>query len=194
MSKNIMILCGSPRRNGNTNRVVKWFAEGASAAGAEVEIVDTARMNYKTRGCIACMGCQGSEEFQCTIEDEAQPVIARIPEADVLVMATPVYWFGPTAQLKLFMDRMFSLVKEGANEGEFTHPLGGKTMGLISTAGGEIDGGLSIVDEMFHTAAQFLDMKYDSFLVPSSPSDPEEMEGYAKLRKEAEAFGRKLAE
>ena len=188
-----MILCGSPRREGNTNRIVKWVADGAAEGGAEVEIVDAARMNYKTKGCIACMGCQGSDEFLCTIEDEAQPVIARIPEADVLVMATPVYWFGPTAQLKLFMDRMFSLVKEGAAEGEFTHPLGGMTMALISTAGGEIDGGLSIVNEMFHTAALVLDMKYESFLVPSSPSDPEEMEGNAALRKEAEAFGRRLA-
>jgi multimeric flavodoxin WrbA len=150
-------------------------------------------MNYKTKGCIACMGCQGSEEFLCTIEDEAQPVIARIPEVDVLVMATPVYWFGPTAQLKLFMDRMFSLVKEGENEGEYTHELGGKTMALISTAGGEIDGGLSIVNEMFHTAAQFLDMNYDSLLIPSSPSNPEEMVDNLALREEAEAFGRKLA-
>ena len=47
MPRKIVVLCGSPRKKGNTNRVVSWFAEGAGEAGASVEIVDTARLKYR---------------------------------------------------------------------------------------------------------------------------------------------------
>ena len=141
MSKKIMILSGSPRKNGNTNTVVGWFIEGAREAGAEVELIDAASLKSKFNGCIACLGCQKSDKFECEVDDEIKPVLAQIPEKDVLVFATPVYFFGPNAQLKLILDRMYSLIKFKPYTREIVHNLIHIKLGFISTGGGDFNGG-----------------------------------------------------
>jgi len=192
MSQKVLILCGSPRKKGNTNRLAAWFADGAAGSNATVETVDAARLRYKTNGCIACMKCKQSELYECTVEDDAQPVLARMPEFDIIVMATPVYWFSPTAQLKLLMDRMFSLIKTDPATGAYTSPMTGKTLVLLSTAGGDFESGLNAVELTFRTAAKFVEMSYESLLVPNSPADPEDMEQNAALKEQAMALGRRL--
>lgn len=193
MSRKIIILCGSPRKAGNTNRVAAWVEESAAEAGAEVEIIHTARLKYKSSGCIACMECQASDRYECAVEDEAMPLLARLPEADAVVMATPVYWFAPTAQLKVFTDRMFSLIKMNSETGEYVHPMEGKTLALIATGGGDMESGLNCVELTFRTAAAFMNMKFEALLVPQSPTDPADIEKDDSLREHARAFGRRLA-
>jgi multimeric flavodoxin WrbA len=187
----IILVCGSPNTHGSTNRIAGWVAGAAREAGAEVEVVDAAHLDYKTNGCTACMGCQKNRDFRCVIDDEASEIIARMPEADALVFATPVYWHGPTAQLKLLQDRMFSLID--VSEFPFNTPLKGKTMALIGTAGGPLEAGLGLMEQMFTTAAQGLEMSFESLLVPETPRDPEALEQDAGLRERAAAVGRKLA-
>ena len=136
MGKKIVIVCGSPRADGNTNRVVRWVADTARDAGAEIEIIDAAQLDYATNGCTACMGCQKINEYRCVIDDELSPILTRLPEADVVVFATPVYWFGPTAQIKLFIDRMFSLINTGVLPWTTAFENGTTTMAVISTSGG----------------------------------------------------------
>jgi len=192
MARRITFLCGSPRKEGNTNRVVAWVAEAARAAAAEVEIIDLPRLDYKTNGCTACMACKRSEEFRCVVDDEASPILARLPESDALVFATPVYWFGPSAQLKVFTDRMASLVK--FDEGGFRTPFKkDTTMVVISTGGGDLDDGLKLVEQTFRQAAQALGFRFESLLVPHAPMDPGELEGREDIRQKAAALGRLLA-
>ena len=191
MSRKIMIVCGSPRKEGNTNRVVAWVADAAREAGADVEIIDAPRLSYKTLGCTGCMGCQQSEEYRCVIDDDASPILARLPESDVVVLATPVYWFGPTAQLKVFADRMFSLIKF-VNDEPVT-PLAGKTLGVIATAGSAIEHGLGLLEQTYRTAAGLSDLSFESLLVPHAPMRLEKPDEAAAIQREAEAFGRKLA-
>ncbi len=128
MGKRIMVLAGSPRENGNTNTVAGWVAAAVKESGADVEVVDVSRLKSKNNGCIACMGCQKPEKFECTVDDEIKPVLARIPDMDVLVFATPTYFLGPTAQMKLVMDRMYSLIKFDSaavtNRQSPAHPFG----------------------------------------------------------------------
>jgi multimeric flavodoxin WrbA len=195
MSKKIIVLCGSPRKQGNTNTVVNWFVEGAKSAGAQVEVVDAAHLKYKANGCTACMACQKSDKFQCVIDDDASPIIARIPEFDVMVLATPIYWFGPTAQLKLILDRTFALVKFDLKTGEpLPNPASRqKVLALIATAGGDLDGGLNSLDDAFKTAAAFTHCSYDSLLVPLAPLDPRQMVQQTEVKEKALALGRKMA-
>jgi len=61
-----MIICRSPRKNGNTMTLVNWVK-----TRAEVEIIDAAHLNYKTNGCVSCYKRQESDEFKCVIKDEA---------------------------------------------------------------------------------------------------------------------------
>lgn len=192
MAKKIMILTGSPRKNGNTNTVVEWFTAGAKEAGASVELVNVAGLKSKFNGCVACMGCQKSEKFECAVEDEVKPVLARIPSADVLVFATPTYFFGPSAQMKTLLDRMYSLVKFDSTGG-YVHNLGHLTMGVIATAGGGIQPGLQLVEDTFKTIAGFAGSGFDSLLVPNASMTSDDLKQDRDLRNKAEAFGRKLA-
>jgi multimeric flavodoxin WrbA len=191
MACRIMFVCGSPNRRGNTNRVVEWVADAARGAGADVEIVNAAELDYKTTGCIACMACQRNRDFRCAIDDEASQVIARMSEADAVVFASPVYWHGPSAQLKLLLDRMFSLVD--FSRMPFRTALEGRTLAVIGTGGGPMEDGLDMLEMTFHRAADALDLPFDSLLVPLAPQDPADMEQKADVREKAVALGRKLA-
>jgi len=187
MAKKIIILLASPHNNGNTSKVAHWISDGAQDCGADVEMIDLTKLDYKTGGCIACMSCHRSDEYRCVIDDDASPLLARLPQADVLLFATPVYWGGPTAQLKRFMDRMFSLTKF-SDEGEMTHALGNTRFALLATAGGGLDDGLSLTEKVFDFATIASGGEPISLLVPNAHAPDDE------LSEKAAAFGRKLAE
>ncbi len=193
MSKKILVLTGSPRKSGNTNTIVGWFAEGAREMGASVEIVDVARLKSKNNGCVACMGCQKSDKFECVWDDDVKPVLTKIPNYDLLVFATPTYFFGPSAQLKLLMDRMYSLIKFDPARGCYTHNISHLKWALICTGGGDINPGLALVEQTFKTVAGFIGSECDSFLVPNASMYSDELKQDAALREEAMAFGRRLA-
>lgn len=192
MSKKILILCSSPRKQGNTNTVVQWAAAGATEAGGEVECVDVAKLAYKVNGCISCYGCQKSDKYECVIEDEAQPILKRIPDFDVLVFATPIYFFGPNAQLKLIMDRMFSLAKFDPVTGEPRFKRADQSLALIATAAGELGDGLGLTERLFKTIAGFSKVPFLSLLAPGMPHDPKETLRDEALKKRAYEFGRGL--
>ncbi len=193
MAKKIMVLSGSPRKNGNTNTVVNWFAEGANAAGAEVEVVDISKLKSTHHGCIACLGCQKSDKYECAVKDEVQPVIARIPSQDVVVFATPTYFFGPSAQLKSLLDRMYSLIKFNASKGGYDHNLGHLTFAVIATAGGGIEPGLKFIENTFQIIAGFSGADFDSLLVPNASMYNENMKKDQAVQERAKALGRRLA-
>jgi multimeric flavodoxin WrbA len=191
-----MVLCSSPRKHGNTNTVTQWVVDSAKSAGATVEVVDAASLKYKANGCTECMACQKSDKYECVIPDEASDVIRRIPEFDVLVLSTPIFWFGPSAQLKLLLDRTFALVKFDPKTGEpiLNTSSKQKMLCLIATAGGDMeDSGLSLLDESYRNASKMMDCAYDSLLVPLSPTNPKELANNKELQTKAQDLGRRLA-
>lgn len=190
MSKRMIIVTGSPRKNGNTNTVANWVAEAGRAQGAYVEVVDAAGLHIHGHGCTACMKCQTSDKYECAIQDEVSPVIAMIPSFDVVVFATPIYWVGPSAQLKIFLDRTFSLTKSSPQGMKCA--IEGKISGLIATAGGGLEDGLNQTDGMFKTAAGFSDCRYDSLLIPSAPDLPGQMASRSEIKTQAEEFAQRL--
>lgn len=185
-----MVLCGSPRSGGSTDVIVQWAAEGARQAGATVEIIDVTKLTYKSYGCTACMGCQRSKKFACVIPDEATPVLARIPENDILVFATPLYFFGPSAQLKVFTDRMYSLFKFDRASGIIRHNLGHMKCAVISTAGSNEFGSLT---RLFDVFASFLGAQVQSLLIPFV-RDTDTLRSSAAVRQKAIVFGAKLVQ
>ncbi|NLW93951.1 MAG: NAD(P)H-dependent oxidoreductase [Chlamydiae bacterium] len=190
--KKIVILCGSPRRAGNTRTLAEWAAEGARKAGVDVELIDLTGLRYAACGCTSCYGCQRIAEYRCVLNDEASELLARLPAADALVIATPIYFFGPSAQTKVFLDRCFSLAKFD-EEGNATSALKGKTIALIASAGGEIHEGLKIVEDTFRIFAEFVGGPYASFLAPRAPMEEGALARDAILKEKATAFGATLA-
>ncbi len=90
MGKRVLIVASSPRRNGNSNRLVAAFAEGAVQAGHQVKIVWLCEKNISfCRGCLACQ-----QTMRCVIHDDADTIAQQMGAADVLVFATPIFITG----------------------------------------------------------------------------------------------------
>ncbi len=92
----IVILKGSPRQNGNSNWLAGQFAKGAVEAGHEIVEFDCAK--HKVGGCLACNAC--GMNGPCVQQDDFIPLREQLLEADAIVLATPIYYFGVSAQLK----------------------------------------------------------------------------------------------
>ncbi len=166
MPKKILVLSASPKKDGNTSILVDWFSKGARKNGASVEIVQTAFLKYKSTGCISCRECQKIKSYECVINDEARPILKKMIDADVIVMATPLYFFSASAQLKLIFDRMFSLYKWDNEAGTMQTPLKGKALVLIASAFEEV--GLDALERPFRLTADYTKMKFLSLLIPNA--------------------------
>ena len=191
-SRKVMFICGSPNAGGNTRTVVDWIAEGAREAGAEVEIVDATGLAFGANGCRACGDCRKSADFRCAVDDEASPVIASIPDQDVVVFATPVYFMGFSAQLKLLIDRMFSLGKVKDGKYVLAPGLDKTEFAVVATAGGGMDDGLLLVKENMEAITRFFGTPTKSFLVPNADGENGVTAANTELRKQAREFGRSL--
>jgi multimeric flavodoxin WrbA len=192
MSKKVLILFGSPRKHGNTATICGWAADGIREQGSSVKVVDVARLNFKAAGCLSCYACQQSEDFRCIIRDEVSDLIASIPDYDMLVLATPVYFFGFSAQLKQLLDRMFSLYK--FKDDEIIHPLHKLQFGLISCCGGDTGSGLDLVDATVRKIAGLTGKKHQSLLIPFAPHDPATLNDNLEIKEKAVAFGASLVQ
>lgn len=102
MSKKVLILSGSPRKGGNSDILCDEFARGATEAGHEVEKVRVAAKEIHP--CIACYHCRDNGG-KCVFQDDMTEVMQKMIDADVLVLASPVYFYSIDAQLKAVIDR-----------------------------------------------------------------------------------------
>ena len=101
MSKRVLIISSSPRKGGNSETLAAAFAKGAQAAGHQVETVYLREKQYGfCKGCFACL-----KLGRCVIKDDAVEIAAKMHEVDVLVFATPVYYYSVSGQLKTMLDR-----------------------------------------------------------------------------------------
>jgi multimeric flavodoxin WrbA len=101
----IVCLLGSPRENGNSSTIAKRFCDSAGRLGAEVKTFSLNKLEF--RGCQGCMLCKTKLD-KCALEDDLTEVLEAVRSADVLVLASPVYYWDVSAQLKAFLDRTFS--------------------------------------------------------------------------------------
>ena len=108
MSK-ILILQGSPRANGNTAWMAEEYKKAAEAAGHEVTLVNVARK--KVAGCMACGYCRGKGNGACIQKDDMQELFPLMNEAEVLVLAAPIYYFTLCAQIQAPVQRMYCVNK-----------------------------------------------------------------------------------
>ena len=101
MNKKVLILSGSPRKNGNSDLLCEEFMRGAAESGHRVEKIRVAEKNIGF--CRACYACK--ETGVCVIRDDMAEVLQKMIDADVLVLASPVYFYSIDAQLKVVIDR-----------------------------------------------------------------------------------------
>lgn len=127
MSKKIVVITGSPRKNGNSFAMTNAFIKAAEAKGHTVTRFDAAFK--KVGGCHACETCYSTGKA-CSFDDDFNVVAPAILEADVIVFTMPVYWYSIPAQIKGVIDRIYSLVVGGKD-------ISGKECALITCCEGD---------------------------------------------------------
>lgn len=106
---NILVLNGSPRANGNTAAMVKAFVEGAGENGHAITVVDVCKK--KIAGCLACEYCHTKGKGQCIQKDDMQEVYPVLDKAEMIVLASPIYYHSFTGQLQCAINRIYALDK-----------------------------------------------------------------------------------
>ena len=122
MSKKIVVITGSPRKEGNSFAMTDAFIQAAEAKGHTVSRFDAAMM--KIGGCHACETCYKTGKA-CSFDDDFNDIAPAILEADAVVFSMPVYWYSIPAQIKGVIDRLFSFVVGGKE-------IAGKECALIT--------------------------------------------------------------
>lgn len=108
----ILVLNGSPRPNGNTSAMVEAFTEGAKENGHQVDVVNVCQK--KIAGCLACEYCHEKDsghERQCVQQDDMQEIYPLLDAAEMIVLASPIYYHGFTGQLQCAINRIYALDK-----------------------------------------------------------------------------------
>lgn len=144
----VLGFAGSPRVGGNSDILLDEVLAGAAAAGGEVEKVQLNRLSI--RPCQACESCR-TQPQRCVVNDDMQGLYDKLNEADVWVLATPVYWWGPSAQLKLMVDRWYGLPEKREH-------LTGKRAALVVTLGDDDHRTAQPTVQMFSDAFAYLRM------------------------------------
>ena len=176
---NVVVLSGSPRKGGNTDRLAAAFAKGAESQGKTVTHFRVADMTIGgCRGCSFCIENHGA----CVQKDDMPPVLDALRQADAVVFASPIYFFDMSAQLKLAIDRTYALL------GDKT-PV--KRAALLLTCGDkeEVAAEGSIVTYNHILSYQ----KWDNagIIVATGLHAMDDIEGYEELER-AEKLGREI--
>ena len=130
----LVAIAGSPRTNGNSTALLRHAVEGAQERGATAEVLSA--RDLKVAGCLACESCKRSADAVCVQQDDMHAVYAAIRGCDALLLASPVYFYGLTSQIKAIVDRCYALMPfEGVPEGEQPVPriAPGKPLYVITT-------------------------------------------------------------
>jgi multimeric flavodoxin WrbA len=185
--KKILLVMGSPRKEGNSATLAKQVAAGAEAGGAEVESFTLHGMNIQP--CTACNACREEKSKGCVIDDDMEVLYSKLRQADALVISSPIYWFTVSAQTKLFMDRWYALGGPGEEYAAFA----GKRIGIVLTyadvdpfTSGAVNALRTFQDAFNYVGAEIVGMVY------GSASEAGEIARNRDLMGEAYELGKKL--
>ncbi len=152
MGKNIIILNGSPRMRGNTAMLCDALTEGAKSAGHAVVRFDLQRMDI--RGCLGCVKGGGDAANPCVQKDDMALIYPAYTAADIVVLASPMYYWGVSGQLKTAFDRLFAVAE--CNPG-YANPR--KECALVMAAEGDSAENWKPVLDYYHALLGFLEWK-----------------------------------
>jgi len=185
-SRRVLVLLGSPRKEGNSAILAEQIIRGAESEGAKVETIFLHGM--KIAPCQSCYACQKPNSKGCAIDDDMQPIYQKLIENDAWVIASPVFWFNMSAQTKLFMDRCFALLAYEKKA------FAGKRIAIAMSYGdtdpfssGCVNALRTFQDAFRYVGAKMVGMVY------GSATEAGEIKSNRALMKKAMELGKKLA-
>ena len=158
----VLGIYGSPRKGGNSDQLLDKALEGARSIGAEIATVYARKL--KMSGCIECGGCD--KTGTCVVKDDMQLVYPLMDEADVIIIASPIFFYGLTSQVKAIIDRsqaMWSkrMLEKNAEQRKTYDKGKGYLIAVAATKGKNLFDGVQMVAKYFFDA---LDMSYEGGL------------------------------
>ena len=183
MGKNILIITGSPRANGNTNNLVKAFSKAATAAGHKVEYFDAVKADM--HGCHGDQNC--FKTGRCGLKDDGLKMYELMEWAEVLVLASPVYWKGFTSWIKRAIDRfyVYASPKGRAN-------CSVKESYLIAAAGNPDPAIFDAMKQEFDLVNQLLHFRKAGELLAGGLKGPEDYKDHPEFIQKAADMGCKV--
>lgn len=184
--RTVLAFMGSPRKNGNSSTLAGQILKGVEEQGVTTDAIHLQDLSIGP--CRACYACQKKGGSRCALDDDMQSLYPRLISSEAWVLASPVYWFTMTAQMKLFMDRLFGLVAYGPE------PFRRKKIAIAMTYGdsdpfnsGCVNALRTFQDAFRFTGSRIAGMVYGSAL------EPGDIEKNASLMDDARKLGRRLA-
>jgi multimeric flavodoxin WrbA len=183
MGKRILIIKGSPREQGNSSVLADQVAEGAGETGATTESIFLHGMDI--RPCRGCDNCRTTRA--CVITDDMQALFPKLLAADAIVLASPIYWFTFSAQMKTCIDRWYSLWNIASE------PFKNKPIGIVLTYGDTdlYTSGCINAIHTFEAMFRFLEAPIEGW-VYGSVLDIGDAQKNPALMEAARSLGRKL--
>ena len=189
MGKKVLGIYGSPRKGGNSDQLLDKALEGARSAGAETQGIYVRKL--KISGCLECGGCD--ETGECVVKDDMQSVYPLLENADVIILASPIFFYGIPAQAKALIDRgqaMWSKrMLEKTPEQRRQYDSGkGYLIGVGATRGKNLFEGTELTAKYFLDA---LDMSYEGGLFFRRLEKSSDVQKQPEVLKQAFEFGEK---
>jgi len=180
----ILGLEGSPREDGNTEKLVKAILESAKENGAEVNFYKLTKMNISL--CLGCFNCR--ETGICVTDDAMKFLLEEIQSSDVIILGSPVYMWQVSGQTKLFMDRLVPLIKP-----DFTTRLkGNKRLFMVFTQGNPDKDIFRPYFEYLENLFSFLHYDVKGTFVAAGTMDKNDILQQADVLEKAREIGRNL--
>jgi multimeric flavodoxin WrbA len=189
---NILVILGSPRKNGNSETLVKTVIEGI-----EEKILCTVDSIYLhgLKDLHPCRGCGGCEKTgMCVIKDDMIELYEKVDEADIIFLVTPVYFYGPSAQIKTFIDRFQArwsrkyLLKEKTRKEDKRR---GYLLATAATKGPKVFEACELIAKSHFDT---IDVEYGGEFVVRSVDEKKALSNTTTELKKAQQFGRDIAE
>jgi multimeric flavodoxin WrbA len=187
----VLGIYGSPRQGGNSDKLLDEALKGAESEGAEVSSVRAS--DLKMSGCLECGGC--NETGTCVVDDEMQSVYPRLEEADAIILATPMFFYGMPSQAKALIDRCQAQwskrMLEKTPEQRKKYDGGrGYLIAVGATKGKTLFDGAELVAKYFFDA---IDMSYERGLFVRSVEGKGDIAKQPDALKQAYELGKKAA-
>ena len=186
----ITTLLGSSKKKGNTATVLGWVEEDLKAQGHDVERIYL--HNQSIRGCLGCAKCrENSDEIACVQKDDAIDIMEQMISSDAVLFASPIYFWGFSAQIKALIDRGYALVTNYHKPGH-TSLLEGKRIGLLVTGADAYEDNAEGMFTAFDRIVDFLLARKSGELYVGECSVPSELS--EEVREKALELARSLVD
>jgi len=180
----VLGVMGSPRKEGNTHVLLQKILEGARSEGADTEMVLLG--DVVIGECDGCHACWRGKP--CPRMDDMNDLYSKIAECDALIFGTPVYWYGPTALMKAFLDRFVYF-----NCPENRKKIAGTTCMLAVVFEEESDDAAGPLVDMFEKSFQYLEVNHTETLLVPGVTERGEIAEKSDVMARARELGKTLA-